>query len=282
MANQQHLDLLRQGVETWNRWRKEHRDMKPDLSGADFSNIILNDVRLSFADLHGTHFRSSNLSRAYFVSSDLSYADFSHALLRDGKLDSANLVGTNFSDANLNGAKLRLARLRGASLRGADLSRVNLDRANFTGADLSGADLSFAKVGVTTFVNVDLSTVKGLETVMHTSPSHVGMHTPTRSQGNLPEVFQRGAGVPSSFIAYAQALANEPIEYSTCFLSYARADQPFADQLQADLQSKGILCWSAPYDTVGDNAKQISRHIWDAILIYDKLLLVLSEHSLKA
>src|SRR5262249_32169492 len=82
MANQQHLDLLRQGVETWNRWRKEHRDMKPDLSGADFSNIILNDVRLSFADLHGTHFRSSNLSRAYFVSSDLSYADFSHALLR--------------------------------------------------------------------------------------------------------------------------------------------------------------------------------------------------------
>ena len=37
MANQQHLDILKQGVETWNQWRKENPDINPDLREADLS-----------------------------------------------------------------------------------------------------------------------------------------------------------------------------------------------------------------------------------------------------
>jgi hypothetical protein len=32
MANQEHLSKLEEGVEAWNRWRKEHPDIRPDLS----------------------------------------------------------------------------------------------------------------------------------------------------------------------------------------------------------------------------------------------------------
>ncbi len=47
MANQQHLDLLKQGLETWHQWRKEHA-VQPDLSYAD----------LSYAKLAGTNIRT--------------------------------------------------------------------------------------------------------------------------------------------------------------------------------------------------------------------------------
>jgi hypothetical protein len=46
MADQQHLELLERGAETWNQWRKEHPDIQPnfheaDLSKANFSRAIM-------------------------------------------------------------------------------------------------------------------------------------------------------------------------------------------------------------------------------------------------
>ena len=41
MAQQEHLDLLKQGVDTWNAWREKHSDIRPDLSGADLSGANL-------------------------------------------------------------------------------------------------------------------------------------------------------------------------------------------------------------------------------------------------
>jgi hypothetical protein len=34
MANPEHLEILNQGVESWNKWRKENPHIKPDLSEA--------------------------------------------------------------------------------------------------------------------------------------------------------------------------------------------------------------------------------------------------------
>jgi hypothetical protein len=42
VANQEHLDILKQGVETWNQWWQEHHDIQPDLSGVDLSEAFLN------------------------------------------------------------------------------------------------------------------------------------------------------------------------------------------------------------------------------------------------
>ena len=33
MANQQQLDILKQGVEAWNEWRKKNPDVTIDLNG---------------------------------------------------------------------------------------------------------------------------------------------------------------------------------------------------------------------------------------------------------
>jgi uncharacterized protein YjbI with pentapeptide repeats len=81
MADEEQLCILREGVEAWNRWRKEHPDIQPDLEGADLSQLHLLQV-----DLHGV-----NLSRCTLHYSILCGADLTQATLRE-----ADILSTNF------------------------------------------------------------------------------------------------------------------------------------------------------------------------------------------
>lgn len=68
-----------------------------------------------------------------------------------------------------------------------------------------------------------------------------------------------------------------PGQYHSCFISYASQDQAFVERLYADLQQAGVPCWYAPEDLpIGGRIRQV---IDDSIHDYDKLLLVLSSHS---
>ena len=89
---------------------------------------------------------------------------------------------------------------------------------------------------------------------------------------------RKAAGVPDSFIEHIASLAGTPIQFYSCFICYSSKDKDIADRLHADLQSKGIRCWFAPEDMkIGDRIRQ---RIDEAIRLYDKLLLILSEHSI--
>src|SRR5216683_5616645 len=168
--------------------------------------------------------------------------------------------------------------LSGANLYHANLSGANLSDADLNRADLSGADLSGAAVGWTQFTAINLRTVKGLETVQHIGPSSIGIDTIYRSEGHIPETFLRKAGVPEDFLTYMHSLVAHPIEYYTCFISYSSRNKDFAERLYTDLQSKGVRCWFAPEDMkTGDKIRQ---RIDESIRLYDKLLLVLSKHSI--
>ena len=43
--------MLMQGVEVWNKWRDEHRDIQPDLVGANLANADLSGANLKDANL---------------------------------------------------------------------------------------------------------------------------------------------------------------------------------------------------------------------------------------
>src|SRR4030095_11378244 len=104
------------------------------------------------------------------------------------------------------------------------------------GADLSGTNLSQAAVGHTAFGDVDLSLVLGLESVEHLAPSSIGIDTIYTSKGQIPEIFLRNAGLPEPFIVQMKALvgAMEPIQFYSCFISYSRTDEDFAERLHGD------------------------------------------------
>ncbi len=272
MANQEHVDILRQGVEVWNAWREEHPEVRPYLWNVDLSD---------------TNLRYINLSKAILGQSNLSHTNLSNANLRGANFWYTDLISANLSHSDLSYASLTLADLSNAELALADLSNAKLNLADFSNANLSGANLSHAYlsythlietlVGPTIFGNLDLSTVIGLETVDHYAPSTIGIDTIYRSGGNIPESFLRGAGVPETFITYALSLVSNPIEFYSCFISYSSKDLEFAKRLHADLQANNVRCWYAPHDMkTGD---RIRPRIYEQIWFNDKLLLILSESS---
>lgn len=122
MANQQHLDILKQGKEAWRQWRRKNPDEQLDFKEANLRGVDLNGLNLCYAD-----FRGANLSKA-----DLSVADLYHADLSYSNLREANLWGADLTDADL----------RGANLTGADLRKADLMRTDLTGADLRKVDLT--------------------------------------------------------------------------------------------------------------------------------------------
>ncbi len=258
MANPEHLAILKQGLEQWNKWREEHPGVRPELHMADLA--------------------AENLCRA-----DLSWAILSGANLNEAKLIMANLLGADLRGARLSGARLTGANLSSTNLGlavlfNANLSEAHLSYANLGGSILSGADLTGAEARSTIFAAVDLAAAKSLETVRHLGPSTVGIDTIYRSGGKIPEVFLRGCGVPEEFIEFARSIGRNPIEFYSCFISYAHEDKQFARRLHDALQRRGVRCWLDEKQMLpGDDIyEQVDR----GIRLWDKVLLCCSRHSL--
>jgi hypothetical protein len=229
-------------------------------------------------------------------------ANLREANLRGALLTGANLEGVDFTRAkmeevDLTGADLRFANLRGANLRGAlmhyivllgfntksrpaDVAEIHHRGVNFSWADLADSEFANASMSHATFGDNDLSVVKGLDTVRHVGPSSISIDTIYRSQGKIPEVFLRGAGVPDDFIISVRSLVAMHVEFYSCFISYSSKDHDFASQLHADLRDREVRCWFAAKDLrIGDKFR---TRIDESIRVHDKLIVILSESSIRS
>ena len=107
-----HLAELLKGLDSWNKWRREHPEIRPMLFGAP---------------LRGWDLTNFNLCNANLIEADLRRA---------------TLIDTNFHEANLGGAKLNGADLTRANFCRTDLYETDLYKANLTGANLQGTQLA--------------------------------------------------------------------------------------------------------------------------------------------
>ena len=142
MANEEHLNILKQDTEIWNRWRQEYPDIIPNFSGAT----------LPKTDLIGADLVNTDLVKGILVGTNLFAANLPAANLKG-----ALLFKTNLSRANLSGADLRGTDFRDDNLRDIDLSGSNLSNAIFLG---------------TVLCNIDLSKAQGLGTCKHFGQYH--------------------------------------------------------------------------------------------------------------
>ncbi|MET0647109.1 MAG: pentapeptide repeat-containing protein [Pyrinomonadaceae bacterium] len=162
MAKQEHLDILSQGVDVWNSWRRENAQVRPDLSGAGLSQAKLRHADLHGADLNGTDFREADLRQA-----NLREANLSKANLGDANLMWADFRKANLTQADLSGVSLREASLSEADLREADLRRADLQETDLNKADLRGADLRHAYLYEADLRHADLRGAHLVEAYLH-------------------------------------------------------------------------------------------------------------------
>jgi uncharacterized protein YjbI with pentapeptide repeats len=85
MANEEHIHILKQGAEVWNKWRTGNPNVVPDLSSAQLSGVNFSalapatfrpvyfprycnfqNVDFEFATLHAATFRLADLKGASF------------------------------------------------------------------------------------------------------------------------------------------------------------------------------------------------------------------------
>ena len=301
MANPEHLKILKQGGKAWNAWRKNQPGVKlnlrglnlsgsdTDFGGADLSNADLSLANLSYMTLPGANLRHSQLHGTILATSNLSDAD----------LSGASCIGTNFAGSLLSNANFSRAFLEycdfsgqwvleekgqivvgllGATthLPGAVFNKTQIKDTTFSGADLAGADFKEAVLYRCVFTSATLKDAKNLATCIHRGPSLIDFIT-LQESWPLPLPFLRGCGLPDTYIEYIPSLVNSAIEFYSCFISYSSRNQIFADRLYSDLQNKGVRCWLASEDLkIGE---RIRVGIDESIRIHDKLLLVLSKHS---
>ena len=76
------------------------------------------------------------------------------------------------------------------------------------------------------------------------------------------------------------SLVGQPFEFFACFIGCSARDRRFSDRLHADLQAKRIRTWLLPDDEAPGAAalQEVDR----SIKIYDKLVVVCSESSLRS
>lgn len=270
MANEEHAKIITQGVRAWNRWRKENINVKPDLIEIDLRNF----------DLYGVNLKEVDLSWADLTKTNLTLANLQEANLRGANLQEANLTAANLTSTSLRLASLTDAILNNTILNYADLTSTFLVEAYLKNVDLDKTNFSQVFLKNTVLTNLNLSEVVGLETVEHLGPSHIDIDTIYKSGGSIPEVFLRGVGVPENFITYMGSLTGKAFEFYTCFISYTEADNVFSLRLYNDLQGAGVRCWRWPEDA--EMGKTLRKSIDEAVRTYDRLIVILSEKSLKS
>lgn len=280
MANAEHLAILKEGVEVWNKWRKENKNILPDLRKADLHNVNLCNVNLNDANLHNANLFDANLFNAELINADLFGTNLSTARLSKANLFLSRLNVANLANANLSGAVLFASDLSGANLNGADLSSANLTNANLFNTNLNSANISASKIDNTIFGLTNLSTCEGLESVEVSGPCTIDFQT-LRASKNIPKSFLLKIGLPELFIDYLPDFYQEEgVRFYPAFLSHSWANKPFARKLYEALIARGVnVFFDEKKMKPGDD---IFTSLSRGIELYDKTILVCSEAALNS
>ena len=280
MANPEHVEILKQGVDVWNKWRKENSKIAPDFARTRMVDMDLSAVNLSESDftdanLYGTNLQKSNLAGAIFDNANLSDTHLQYADLRRASLFNTDLIGANLDAANLTGARLRFTTFNKTMLNGADFKNVQLLETNFT--------------------NTDLSSVVNLINCEFLAPCNLDLRT-IRNSGPLPVEFLHGVGTSDYEIEFYKLQqggltnaeindiiykiydlrAHQSIQISPLFISYNHSDAAFVDEVGGKLTEKGVRFWRDVYHSTSGNLEKQVDH---AMRLNDTVLLVLSKES---
>jgi beta-lactamase regulating signal transducer with metallopeptidase domain/uncharacterized protein YjbI with pentapeptide repeats len=141
-----YLPILKKGTSSWNSYRNENKQVLPDLSRTDISELNLEDVNMVGISFGGASIRKASLNNA-----NMSSINGNKLEIKDTQLNN-----TNFSNANLNGARFKSNVLQGTIFKNANLKAAafidcNLVKCDFRKANLRGTIFSEVNINDCTF-----------------------------------------------------------------------------------------------------------------------------------
>ena len=308
---------VRRDKRAWKEGRFGKGDFKLDLSGADLRDLDLRGANLARVNARGANLAKANLDGAVLTAADFSAANLAKAQIIFAKLHGTNFTGADLSEARFHNSYILACSFKSANLYHAGFGQARVDLTNFEGADLrkvnfaeaffvngsfNNADLSeaifqlsvfktmkFAQTqlarawfGATVIAGADLSETRGLELARHRYPSYIDVDTIYKSRGKIPKTFLSEAGIPNGLVDYIPSLidAADGFQFYSCFISHSHKDEEFCRHLRERMRGEQLRVYFAPEDMEG--GKKIDKQLETQIQLHDKLLLVLSEHSMKS
>ena len=287
MANEELVEIVRQGRKAVAAWRRKNPEVVVDLVDADLSEVDLAGVNLRRSQMVGANLARSRLTGANFSGADLTRADlcaaevsrvnFSSARLFRAKLQEIRGEGADFGRAVLQGADLSGAVLSDACFADAELQETDLAGAELLGVNFSHTDLDHAnfervRCGWSFWNDVDLSRTTGLESMVHLGPGSVSLDTLERSTTRIPTTFLQGNGVGQDWIESYETQKDPSAAQESFFIVYSEEEEPFAGRLHNTLQKHGVRCWLDPRRSADDNG--LTGHVaargfrvWDRVLL---------------
>jgi uncharacterized protein YjbI with pentapeptide repeats len=149
--NESHYNLISTSVRRFNNFRRQHQELKIDLSKADLRGRDLRNADFNFINLEGANLESADLQGANLVSSNLKNVNLKAAHLKHVKAMGANFAGADLTQADLSNANLTSTCFWRARLHKTNLSHAIMIAAEFLDADLQEAVLSHAKLNAAKF-----------------------------------------------------------------------------------------------------------------------------------
>ena len=87
--------------------------------------------------------------------------------------------------------------------------------------------------------------------------------------------------MPEEIVDLVNSIRTGPAkQWHSCFISYSTKDEEFARRLHSRMREANMRVWLASEDLKG--GKKLHEQLFEAIQIHDRLLIVLSEHSIQS
>lgn len=141
MAIKEHVEILKQGIRKWNKWRDENPGISPDLSGVNFYDIFQGTNNIyDIPSVIGANFDRCNLR-----NSEMRDREFTRCTFNDTQLHMSDCCYANFLGCTFNDAQMRLLRIGSTS---------------FYDCIISCCDFSYSSAENTKFRNCKISNTK--------------------------------------------------------------------------------------------------------------------------